>query len=65
MDSFNALNTEYKDKFGFPFILAVRNATKYTILDAFGARVHNSKSVEFDQCMVQLHTYNYNCPLKP
>jgi 2-oxo-4-hydroxy-4-carboxy-5-ureidoimidazoline decarboxylase len=55
MDEFNHLNDAYKSKFGFPFILAVRNATKFTILDAFRARLDNSTTHEFDQCMAQIH----------
>jgi 2-oxo-4-hydroxy-4-carboxy-5-ureidoimidazoline decarboxylase len=55
MDEFTALNTSYKAKFGFPFILAVRNATKYTILDAFRSRINNTAPLEFAQCMSQIH----------
>jgi len=46
LDRFNALNKEYKDKFGFVFIFAVRNATKGMILDAFERRLKNSQGVE-------------------
>ena len=35
MDSFTSMNERYKTRFGWPFILAVRNATKSTILGAF------------------------------
>lgn len=52
---FTELNETYKSKFGWPFILAVKNATKRTILGAFEARVLNDSSTEFDECMNQVH----------
>jgi 2-oxo-4-hydroxy-4-carboxy-5-ureidoimidazoline decarboxylase len=55
MEDFQKMNAEYKAKFGFPFILAVRNATKHTILGAFEARLSNSKSREFEQALTQIH----------
>ena len=36
---FHALNDAYKEKFGFPFILAVRGHTKTSILEAFESRL--------------------------
>jgi len=55
MAKFVALNDAYKNKFGFPFILAVRNARKTTILSAFERRVHNSMSAELAECLAQVH----------
>ena len=52
---FTSLNEQYKAKFGFVFILAVRNASKYTILEAFARRINNSNNQEFDECMTQIH----------
>ena len=40
--NFTKWNTEYKSKFNFPFILAVRNASKYTVLSALQGRLYNS-----------------------
>lgn len=54
MASFIRLNTDYRNKFGFPFILAVRNATKRTILSSFERRLGNAKSVELAQCLAQV-----------
>ena len=54
METFTRLNTEYREKFGFPFIIAVRNATKRTILGAFGARIANTVAVEKLQCLAQV-----------
>ena len=46
--AFTALNTRYKDQFGFPFIIAVKGLNKADILAAFKARVQNSADVEFE-----------------
>ncbi|MCA0042217.1 allantoinase PuuE [Celeribacter litoreus] len=45
--TFEALNTEYTEKFGFPFIIAVKDNTKDTILKAFHARLTNTADEEF------------------
>lgn len=44
---FSDLNARYKQKFNFPFIFAVKGATKYQILDGFEQRIHNSETQEF------------------
>src|SRR5690606_765051 len=46
-ERFTALNTAYVEKFGFPFIIAVRDNTKATILGAFEKRINNSAEEEF------------------
>ncbi len=43
---FNGLNEAYRDKFGFPFIIAVREHTKQSILDRFEARLANTAEQE-------------------
>eukprot|EP00550_Attheya_septentrionalis_P001330 CAMPEP_0198289422 /NCGR_PEP_ID=MMETSP1449-20131203/7600_1 /TAXON_ID=420275 /ORGANISM="Attheya septentrionalis, Strain CCMP2084" /LENGTH=308 /DNA_ID=CAMNT_0043987739 /DNA_START=46 /DNA_END=972 /DNA_ORIENTATION=- len=52
---FLSLNSAYRTKFGFPFILAVRNATKYTVLASVEGRVGNSQEVEFVAALKQVH----------
>lgn len=54
-DVFLSTNEMYKKKFGFPFILAVRNASKYTVLSAIKARVNNSKENEFSTALGEVH----------
>ena len=44
---FQNLNTAYVDKHGFPFIIAVRDNTKATILSAFETRLANDTETEF------------------
>lgn len=43
---FQALNARYRARFGFPFILAVKGATKHAILAAFEARIDNDVETE-------------------
>jgi len=44
---FQRLNAAYVEKFGFPFIIAVRDNTKATILAAMQARLDNPADTEF------------------
>ncbi|MCO5162367.1 MAG: allantoinase PuuE [Mesorhizobium sp.] len=46
-ETFTQLNADYVAKFGFPFIIAVRDNTKASILEAFGARLANDRTEEF------------------
>ena len=43
---FHDLNARYRERFGFPFILAVKGATKRAILAAFEARIDNDAETE-------------------
>lgn len=45
--TFTQLNQQYVEKFGFPFIIAVRDNTKASILAAFETRIANSREQEF------------------
>lgn len=51
---FTDLNRRYRTAFGFPFIFAVRGATKHQILDAFEDRIQNSAELEFDTALGQI-----------
>ncbi|WP_137152876.1 allantoinase PuuE [Devosia sp. FKR38] len=51
---FTMLNTAYVDKFGFPFIIAVRDNTKASILAAFETRLTNSAEEEFAAACAQV-----------
>lgn len=44
---FQELNAAYTDKFGFPFIIAVRDNTRPMILAAMRTRLGNDKAAEF------------------
>jgi len=52
---FTQLNTLYKSNFGFPFILAVKDATKQRILESFEERVNNPAEVEFATAVSQVN----------
>jgi len=45
---FTELNTSYTEKFGFPFIIAVKGLGKNDILAAFETRIGNSAETEFE-----------------
>ncbi|AXS40598.1 2-oxo-4-hydroxy-4-carboxy-5-ureidoimidazoline decarboxylase [Breoghania sp. L-A4] len=51
---FNTLNAAYKERFGFPFILAVKGATRHQILESFEARIGNDRQTEFDMALSQI-----------
>ena len=46
-DEFKRLNIEYKKKFNFPFIIAVKGKNKNEILNYFRERINNSLNEEF------------------
>ena len=54
-EEFQSLNTAYKDKFGFPFIMAVRESTRAEILTVFSTRIDNDYSVEFETALQEIH----------
>ncbi|KLK90374.1 polysaccharide deacetylase [Microvirga vignae] len=53
-DRFIALNDAYKQKFGFPFIMAVKERTKDEIMAAFEERLEHDADTEFDTAIVQI-----------
>lgn len=54
-ERFQALNTAYYEKFGFPFVMAVRNSSRGEILEAFAARLENDYELEFETALVEIH----------
>lgn len=51
---FTQLNEAYKTRNGFPFIFAVKGATKHQILAAFEQRIKNPKELEFQTAILQV-----------
>ncbi len=51
---FQQLNQSYLAKFGFPFIIAVKNHTKTSILKAFERRLQNSMAVELTNAIAEI-----------
>jgi OHCU decarboxylase len=52
---FQALNSRYKEKFGFPFVMAVRNSNRSDILRAFATRLENDTDTEFATAIAEIH----------
>lgn len=53
-ETFQALNTEYVERHGFPFIIAVRDHSKASIMDAFRRRISNDRDTEFAEACRQV-----------
>ena len=53
-DRFHALNTAYGEKFGFPFIIAVRLTNKAGILAAMESRLANDRDTEIAEALHQI-----------
>ena len=51
---FTALNTGYVERFGFPFIIAVKGLDKARILEAFEQRISNDSDAEFAEASRQV-----------
>ena len=51
---FQKLNTAYRAKFGFPFVMAVRRSDKAAILTAFEARLRNDAATELETSLSQI-----------
>jgi 2-oxo-4-hydroxy-4-carboxy-5-ureidoimidazoline decarboxylase len=51
---FTELNGTYREKFGFPFILAVKGATKQQILESFAERLERDPEEEFAAALLQV-----------
>nr|WP_260011612.1 allantoinase PuuE [Sulfitobacter sp. W074] len=53
-ETFQALNAEYVERHGFPFIIAVKDNTKSSILEAFHRRIKNDRDTEFSEACRQV-----------
>ncbi|EAQ01108.1 polysaccharide deacetylase family protein [Pseudooceanicola batsensis HTCC2597] len=58
--TFEALNRDYTGKHGFPFIIAVKDHTKASILSAFRARVSQDTAAEFREACHQVERIAYH-----
>ena len=56
---FHELNRLYNDKFGFPFILAVRDRNREEILEIFRRRLLNEEEDEFAEALQQVYRIGY------
>ncbi len=53
-EQFHELNDAYKQKFDFPFVLAVKGHTKHSILEAFQSRLKNTLEEERKTALAQI-----------
>ena len=53
-NEFKNLNIEYRNKFGFPFIIAVKGKNKNEILNNFRKRIKNEINLEFNEAKGQV-----------
>ena len=51
---FDRLNAAYREKFGFPFIIAVRGRTKGAILETFERRLANDPATELSTALEEI-----------
>ncbi len=51
---FHELNDAYRAKFGFPFVLAVKGASRTAILQAFEERLPNDPATEFRKALAEV-----------
>jgi len=54
-ERFQKLNTAYHEKFGFPFVMAVKNSSRDEILGAFSGRLENEPTTEFETALAEIH----------
>jgi 2-oxo-4-hydroxy-4-carboxy-5-ureidoimidazoline decarboxylase len=54
-DTFQRLNERYRERFGFPFIMAVKNESPDVIQVAMEERIENTEQVEFQTALDEVH----------
>ena len=54
LDEFGRLNAAYSEKFGFPFIIAVRGRDRLKILNLFRMRLKNDAVLEYRTALLQV-----------
>lgn len=54
LSRFHALNMAYREKFGFPFVMAVKYSNKSDILDAFVERLKNDIAAERERAIAEI-----------
>lgn len=53
---FQAANDQYHERFGFPFVLAVRERDRASILEIFEQRLSNDVDIEFETALSEINT---------
>jgi len=51
---FERLNTAYRERFGFPFVIAVKRHTRASVLDAFRVRIEHDPDEELRTALAEI-----------
>ena len=54
ISKFEELNKAYRGRFGFPFVICVRENKKEAILEGFSARLTNSREAEVEKALEEI-----------
>ena len=54
-ENFRSLNRRYRQKFGFPFVMAVRNSSRAQIIQALERRLDQDGEAEFETAIAEIH----------
>lgn len=54
VERLRAMNAAYRERFGFPFIIAARNNTQAAIFGTLAARTNNSREMELRNALCQV-----------
>lgn len=54
LERLRSLNTRYRERFGFPFVIAVKGLTRHQIMDKVDARLNNDTETEFSTCLQEI-----------
>lgn len=54
LERLRGLNARYRERFGFPFVIAVKGLTRHQIMDKVDARLENDTKVEFQTCLTEI-----------
>jgi 2-oxo-4-hydroxy-4-carboxy-5-ureidoimidazoline decarboxylase len=55
-ERFSSLNSAYREKFGFPFIVAVRNYSRASVIENFVIRLENTVELEVETALEEIAT---------
>lgn len=55
LERFIGLNDAYRNRFGFPFVMAVRGSDRHAILAAFEERLEHDPQAEFERAIAEIH----------
>ncbi len=53
--TFKSLNDRYREKFGFPFVMAVKNSGRQEIITAMANRLEHDPATEFHRALAEIH----------